>query len=705
MKLSLPKFLLAAPACLAISTGSLLAQDEAPLAKRAAALGALAHLPASTEGAFSIKDLNGGFNAIVTSKVFQRILELSGQSGDAADDAINQAREALKTYAGEEIVFAYAKGTSTEMRRLMNVYDVYVRMNYGSIGRALASGDLDSGGVDPEMMLKDMKKLLADANSPMSKALDAIQMPPLIIGSKMGDAANAVVAQMNELEGQLPPFVTVSKFDVNGSEFKSMAINLKDVFDENAQAQMEDFLDDKATSDRIAKAIRGKRIEISYGSIGDYFVIGLGRDHSHLNFVEDPAESLVAHPHFKKLDPYLDKPIHGVVFSSEELLKAQDTSQFIQTMTDSFVAGIGSEGSVMMKKLGGKVKKMGELMARANKRSVSGYVGVMYGGNGLTGEGFGGWMLDSIDGKKPLTFANAKLGDTFLVVASAMKQKYDDLGIEMMETMASVVPLGMEMYGEISGDVDTVNKFEEMHKLFAPKIGKIWGIMKSKVYRGLGNDSALIVDLNGSLPKIPGLPRAIVNQGKAPRIAMASTVKDRKMLTAAWQELVPAVNDMLASIPGQEAGAEVQMPDALSSEKDGLATHYFPMPFLSNDFMPSLSISDKVFLMSSSKKFSESIAAKTSKAEGKGDLRGVYMRVNFTQLNSFASGWLKLIKENKDIVFEGNEFAAEDFEEGAEIALQALKLARVLKHFDYNKFTTDADETRSIWHLRLKDVK
>ncbi|MFT5854682.1 MAG: hypothetical protein ACI8XO_001927 [Verrucomicrobiales bacterium] len=39
------------------------------------------------------------------------------------------------------------------------------------------------------------------------------------------------------------------------------------------------------------------------------------------------------------------------------------------------------------------------------------------------------------------------------------------------------------------------------------------------------------------------------------------------------------------------------------------------------------------------------------------------------------------------------------------MALQALKLARVLKHFDYNKFTTDADETRSIWHLRLKDVK
>ncbi len=242
-----------------------------------------------------------------------------------------------------------------------------------------------------------------------------------------------------------------------------------------------------------------------------------------------------------------------------------------------------------------------------------------------------------------------------------------------------------------------------MRKLFAPKVEKIWGIAKEKFFAALGDDSAMIIDLNGSLPKIPGVPRVIVNEGKAPRVVMANTVRDRAKLTQAWEELVPAMNDLLASIPGQDKGAEVQMPDALSSEKDGLTTHYFGMPFMSNDFMPSLSLSDKLFFLSTSKKFSEAIASKAGK--GSGDLRGIYFRVDFDQLNDFAGSWLKLVLENKDTVFEGNEFAAEDFEEGAEMAKQVLQLSRVLQSFDYNKYTTDADETRSSWHLKLDDVE
>ncbi|MGI9240192.1 MAG: hypothetical protein ACR2RV_05295, partial [Verrucomicrobiales bacterium] len=598
---------------------------------------------------------------------------------------------------------SYAEGTGAEVKRMMTLYDLYVRMTYGALGRGIATGDFpNNGGFDPEQMMTQMRQVLADADSPMSKAIAEVQMPPIIIGSKMPGAAAGLLQQIDELEGQLPPFVTVSNFDVQGTKFKSWAINLKDVFDENMQGQLEEMMGDKGVSDRMAAAIRGKRVEVSFGAMGDYLVVGLGRDHAHLKFAEKPDESLVTLPQFQHLAPYLGKPIHGIAYAKKELLEADDSNQLLEAMAESFVDGLGSGDSKRMEELGEKIEKMADQMIGMNKRKASDYVGIMYGGNGLSGHGFGGWMLDSIKGKSKLKFANAGIDNVFLMLDNATKPKYNKLGMEMMETLASTVPLGVQIYGDMSGDQSSVDQFMEMRKLFAPKVEKIWGIAKEKFFAALGDDSAMIVDLNGSLPKIPGVPRVIVNQGKAPRIALANTVRDRAKLTEAWAELVPAMNDLLASIPGQEEGAEVQMPDALSSEKDGLATHYFGMPFMSNDFMPSLSVSDKLFFLSTSKKFTESIAAKAGK--GSGDLRGIYFRVDFDQLNNFAHSWLKLALENQASIFGDDEFGAEDFEEGAEIAKQVLKLSRVLQSFDYNKYTTDADETRSSWHLRLDDV-
>lgn len=707
MKLNLKQFILAVPICLSLSGGSAIAQaagaDEASIAKRATAFGSMAHLPKSTEAAFVIRDLNGIFDTIVESNVFARILELSGEGGDGASDAIAQIRQGLATYAGEEIVVAYSEGSAEQLKHLMSLYDIYVRITYGALGRGLGSGNFEGPGFDPEQMMEEAKKALGDPDSQLSQAIDHLQMPPMIIGSKMPDAAEALVAQFDQFEEELPPFVKVSTFKVGDADFKSVAVELKDVFDDNAQASLEEAIGDKAVSDRLAKAIRGKRFELSFGTIQGYLIVGLGRNHAHLDFVENPADSIVALPLFSKLDPYLGKPIHGAAYASKKLMDADGSDKLFDAMAESFVDGFTADGSGLMKKLGKKLKKFAGQMTKLNDRTASDYVGIIYGGEGLRGESFGGWMMNSIDGKAKLAFANADLGDAFMVIDNATNPKYSEIGLEMMETLASMVPLGVRAYGEMSGDDDVVGQFEEMNKMFGPKLEKVWGVLSDKFFAGLGEDAAMIVDLNGSLPKIPMLPRALVNKGKAPRIAIANTVKDRKMLTQAWEELVPAVNDILATIPGQEAGAEVQMPDAISSNKEGLTTHYFGMPFLSNDFMPSISISDELFFMSTSKTFSESIAAKAGKA--KGNLRGVYFRMNFNALNQFAEDWLKLVEENKATLFEGNEFELENFEEGAEIATQVMKLTRALKSFEYNKYSTDVDEARSSWHLHLEDVK
>ena len=133
--------------------------------------------------------------------------------------------------------------------------------------------------------------------------------------------------------------------------------------------------------------------------------------------------------------------------------------------------------------------------------------------------------------------------------------------------------------------------------MFRGKLVNVWNIFKSKVANGLGSEGGIVIDLKGSMPKIPGLNADFAKEGKVPRITIYNSAKNRKQLAEAWEALVPAINEIAASIPGQAPGQEFQIPDTLSMDGKNLTTHSW-LAFCSNDFLPSLSISDESFFLS-----------------------------------------------------------------------------------------------------------
>ena len=66
------------------------------------------------------------------------------------------------------------------------------------------------------------------------------------------------------------------------------------------------------------------------------------------------------------------------------------------------------------------------------------------------------------------------------------------------------------------------------------------------------------------MPKIPGVPAEFVKNGKVPRISIFNSVKNRKHLAEAWEQLVPAINDIEGAIPGLGPREEFQIQDTLS---------------------------------------------------------------------------------------------------------------------------------------------
>ena len=128
----------------------------------------------------------------------------------------------------------------------------------------------------------------------------------------------------------------------------------------------------------------------------------------------------------------------------------------------------------------------------------------------------------------------------------------------------------------------------------------MWDSFSGDFGGSLGNERAWIVDLNGSVPAIPGIPQPVVDEAKFPRISMVAPVTDRAKLAASWEKMNTSLTSMLAKV-SEMTGQDIPMQKPISSEKDGFTTWFFSMPFFNDDFMPSVTVGDQWFAASTSK--------------------------------------------------------------------------------------------------------
>ncbi|MFT5855248.1 MAG: hypothetical protein ACI8XO_002497, partial [Verrucomicrobiales bacterium] len=670
-------------------------------AQRSQAFGFLSRMPASTEGAFGMRNLSDVFAGLLESNIYKRALALSQEAGGMGFDPqqAQMAQVAIDQYVGKELFVIFSEGAGEQFGRLQLISSLLSELNMRTAGETIAGGGAAGGPEVVEGMAAVFRDGLKDEDSTLSKTLEAFQFPPMIMGSKVSDGADEMIAQLTSMEDALPAIFTVRKFEVGGGQFTSWKLVLQDVITEEQEAEINEFLQDKVASKRVADILRRKSIEFTFGQVDNYLLITLGNDHSHLQFVSKPEESILAASAFGFSDQFLAKKLVGYSFLSNSMLKGGAEGGQIERMAKSLASGMAG-GDADMKRMGGLIEKLGGNLEKLSKRSSQTHVGVAYMENGIHGESIGGYTSDLIDSKSKSLFANSAPADAAMVLSAVANPEHRGETIAMLETVFSLIDTGSDVWAKNSGD----EQVGQMKQLFGENLTKVWGIMRGKFIEGLGSQSGVIVDLNGSLPKgIPNLniPRVIQNEGKMPRIALATDVKDRAKLTAAWEELVPALNEAAAKIPGQEPGAEFQVPDTITDESDALVTHYFPIPFTSKDFLPSISVNDDLFFMSTSKQLSESLAG-SAKAAG-GEIRGSYMMMNFVEVQSFAENWIQLVLQNSDTVFS-TQAEAMEFQETAGQAQKLMEFTRGIRSLKANRYQTDEGAMRSSWHLHLEDI-
>jgi len=665
--------------------------------------GLVSSMSQDTEIVFGLTQFENFANEIGKSNTWKKIIELLElEAGLDISDAAEPWGSAMD-FIGEDAFFGFGKGTAANLERLYEVIDVINKISYEITGAQLLSelGFGGGAGSDPEELMKDLlDQLLSDEDGKFEKTLAELQLPAFIAGSKVGEGmANQLVNQLSALEDQLPPFVLTSEFDVSeGVKFRSWSVAAKDVFDDNAREQLRQGIGDKELAEKLEKIIDSKKVEISFGVLNEYLIVGFGPDHSHIKFVNKEEDSLMAVSDFQFAKGYADKKILAYNYFSKSALDAFNPPNQFSSLTDAITKILKSikEEGIDLKKIIPLVSKLGKQVDEATRVTMDSTAGVLYRESGLKWASVGGPSVPGIDAKTPLKLTPAASEDKFLLMNFMEAPESRENSIATVETLAEILHGVGATAVQFQGDPQVGEVFQMFDQMLTPKFLKVWNIFKNKVANGLGSEAGIIIDLKGSMPKIPGVPPEFIKDGKVPRISIFNSVKNRKNLAEAWEQLVPAINEIVAAIPGQEPGQEFQIPDTLSMDGKNLTTHFIGLPFVSNDFLPSLSLSDELFFLTTSKKATDELAAAIAENKNN-EISGLVLKVNVEELIQFFQDWIGLIEKNEDLVSD---------DEAIEVLnniKQVLQFGEGIKGFNYRKYKED--RWREDWHFKIGDIE
>ena len=685
--------------------------------KRAAKLGFAKHLPKSIVKYDAVFDGKKAFRELLKTPIGVFVLERLADEDIALEDLMENEELAgqIAMYA-EEYFTAYGSGTNESFDLAINLFD---RLAYygGRVGVHIADGFVRDGeDYSPQGPEEFLSGPLKGAPKELVKMFADFDMPAVYQGAKSSDSdmRDMLEGQMNEVTsvfamvGEASEPVTIQKAGAEFTGYKLVGAKLAEMIDEDTQEEMQEIFSAEDVKSFI-DALKEKTIVCVTGVVGDYVIFFIGRSEDDFELTENVADSMCANNEIVFLDPYLDKNIISVGLANTATVQTSgnlDALAFrlIGSLTEGLRDGLGDAGSLGdtqdIEALLGNITEQGEKLAAMFSSTDLGYVAYIE--NGLKAEGFGGGNIPSIDFSQKHTLESLGEGEKTLLFANwTNNEDYNAKVMDYVDSLGETAYLLTKRVAALDVDDGDFREFREAVGLFDEHFKSdavnIWTALRGDLADGLGGESAIVIDMNGSLPKVPNVPAPLLKEGKMPRISYVSVVDDRSKLQSSWGKVNASAESILKTI-SEMAGEEIPMQVPMSSEKDGLKTWFVPIPFQNDDFVPSVSVSDELFFVSTSKNFSEGLAERFK--SGKAGRQGAWLHVDFKQLGGFASEWLGIVEKNLEEIAP-NESSREDFTENKPMIENALKAFATLDSLTLHT-RREGGRTRVSLHLKAE---
>ena len=706
--------------------------------ERAAKLGFVKHLPQDTEVVMAFHNGSKTVDRIQASKLWQAIqsemgaammgegleMELDAEEMEedfelpegeqdatepeaAAEEEDAEPMGPAKLFA-TEFTFALGKSGSEQTG---NLFTAYRRMGYFQMRgiakafvEAVKSGDFSNleSSIDEQINEQLFKDLLADSESGIT-LFDKMGMPPLYLAFRTTSADRESAAQqlaaLAENFGMLGDVVEAVEVEKAGGKFAGQKIVGSKVAKmmEDSREDMEEILDAESI-DKLIASVAKKDLVVLSGTLGDYAVLFIGGSENDLNLTTDLGQSLVANDSLAFCDSYVSKDLAAVILGRKEMLETITASAGgMADLTAGLRDGIaGSDALGDTRDIEALLRMVGERETALRKLATNETLGMAaFFEDGLKIETHGGSDNGALDWKTPNRMTS--LGDSEDVVLFAnmtTEAAYDEAMRAYLEAlMETGYALAMKI-SEAPGGAEELAQFRDMTKTFDTKFREdlvaLWQAFSGDFGGSLGNESALVVDLKGTMPPIPGVPQAIVDEAKFPRITMLTPVTDRTKLSGSWQKMNSTITNTLGKI-SEMSGQDIPMQKPISSERDGFTTWFFSMPFFNDDFLPSVTVGDQWFAASSSKNQALDLIGKANQA--KAGKTGLFFTMNFKALQTFARETINTLDKNA----EAAGVTKEDLEQAGRMIDAMDEIDKITVHA-----RRENGELRSSVHFKTK---
>lgn len=696
---------------------------------RAAKLGFAARLPKDVSTFSAVYNGREAFDSLLKSKLGDFLIARMEEEGVSMADLTDniEISQQLAAYS-EEYFTAYGPGLGDTATQIVDFYESL--LSYGGI-MAIHTADAlirDGSEFTPMSLQQGLMPLEEGALKGFVPELISIMakfdMPSVYQGSKISDETlrvdfldrtrsefDMVVGMMGELSLDFAEPLSFKKGESEFSGYKFSGEALAKMMDDMNTETLESIIRTEDI-DAFKAALTAQNLVIVYGIIDQYVVSFVGASVEDFVLVDKVGDSVCSLDKLKPTDAYLDKNLLAVMYSDGDVSRGLESLQVlgyrsVSALAEGLKKGLKRSSSlgdtqdveVLLDTLVDQGKALSELF------KISDNCLIAYIEDGLKLESYGGPNLPAIDfkTKHSLSSLGTNEGTVFFANWTSNKE-YNSLVAEYVDTLFET---GYTMAGRVAGfnDIDSrdFKQFQQGYQMFDSVIKKdistLSGALRHEMGEGLAAESAIVIDLNGTFPKLPLLPEAIVKEAKMPRIAFVSPVEDRKKLQSAWTNANTSIENILKTVESF-AGAKIPMQVPMSSEKDGLKTWFVPIPFQNDDFVPSVSVSDDLFFASTSKSFSEGLAEQLKKEGDAASRQGAWIHVNFSALHQYAKDALTLVQNNTDELIESDS-AREDFIENQVLIEDTLEAFSGIKSFS-SHIRQDNGQTRVSVHFKAE---
>ena len=603
-----------------------------------------------------------------------------------------QAKDVIEAILGGEFAAVHTAGFT---EKLLPWLDLFGQLQQLQIQSAFMTGM--SGGRQP-----DPGKLFRDAAPELIPALAKCDIPPMFFAYKAVKAKADIdqgLGMAVALLGMKPvPGLAAGTFKLTDKyDFQNITLDagklIADTQEEMIRAQFAEMLGDEGKAKQTLEMLKKKHIEIAWGWVGDYLIISLGSDHAHIKFAASEADSALAIPAVASRAAEFagKKPLSLGFVSAAMLEKIHGKVEFadkFKKLSDELSTLLKPESIAAMQ---ADVKKFETKLQAMHHAKFDPMVSVSYWDGGIHGEVFGGAQPSALDGSKPLAFASLLTPSSFIFADSRSNPANDGKVADLLEDAAGILWNWYDKYGKEMVPPDERQGAQMAETLALPMVKEVWGSTR-KLAKALGNESAFILDLNGTMPKLPNLPPEIAD-GKIARIAWVAELKDRAGVSDAWTGFSKIVKQLSAFAPG--------VTDPVMKKDGDVELHFIELPVPTGDLLPHIAISKDRWIISTSPSLTKEITSK-SPATG-GSPLAADMRIQVPAVCDFAEAWLKVVDKDPALFFH-NSHDEKEYATLRPTFGDLLKLGRSIQSLEW-RVSSEGGASRNSMFLKLEDVK